>query len=208
MFSESLCEEAITAWIFLFRDSCFFATLRVVSILLAVSNGSRVETTNIKGTSPRNNAPKSRPYQKKPMLTLPKTNIAPENGWFFGDYFHFCGPAYFQWRAVSFRECNSPPLDSQRLQERLSSNQLFRGALVRPTLQPFVPEVDRGTTPRQGVKIWEFPGFNGCEFAICCPRFFELYIAWKLTLTLENPNFSSRKYIGHRLKWWDFPLSC
>eukprot|EP00434_Breviolum_minutum_P001320 symbB.v1.2.001161.t1/scaffold60.1/size581591/1 len=42
---------------------------------------------------------------------------------------------------------------SFEMQERLSSNQLFRGALVRPTLQPFVPEVDRGTTPRCDSKL-------------------------------------------------------
>jgi len=41
---------------------------------------------------------------------------------------------------------------SFEMQERLSGNQLFRGALVRPTLQPFVPEIDRGTTPRSDSK--------------------------------------------------------
>ena len=39
-------------------------------------------------------------------ITLPKTNIAPENGW-LGDYFH-CGKAYFRGRAVSFREGANP----------------------------------------------------------------------------------------------------
>ena len=36
--------------------------------------------------------------------TLPKTNIAPENGW-LEDYFPF-GMAYFQGRTVSFKEGN------------------------------------------------------------------------------------------------------
>ena len=35
-------------------------------------------------------------------LTLPETNIAPENGW-LEDEFPF-GMAQFQWRTVSFRE--------------------------------------------------------------------------------------------------------
>ena len=38
--------------------------------------------------------------------TLPKTNIAPENGWL--EYYFPLGMAYFQGRAVSFRECTFP----------------------------------------------------------------------------------------------------
>ena len=37
------------------------------------------------------------------MFTLPKTNIAPENGW-LEDEISYWGPAYFQGQAVSFRE--------------------------------------------------------------------------------------------------------
>ena len=40
------------------------------------------------------------------MVTLPKTNIAPENGWL--EYYLTIGKAYFQGRTVSFREGNSP----------------------------------------------------------------------------------------------------
>ncbi len=35
-------------------------------------------------------------------FTLPETNIAPENGWL--EYYFPIGEAYFQGRAVSFRE--------------------------------------------------------------------------------------------------------
>ena len=37
-------------------------------------------------------------------LTLPKTNIAPENGWL--EFYFLTGEACFQVRAVSFREGN------------------------------------------------------------------------------------------------------
>ena len=37
-------------------------------------------------------------------VTLPETNIAPENGWL--EYSFPFGMAYFQGRTVSFRECS------------------------------------------------------------------------------------------------------
>ena len=39
--------------------------------------------------------------------TLPETNIAPENGWLEYDPFLLGAMAYFQGRAVSFRECSA-----------------------------------------------------------------------------------------------------
>ena len=40
------------------------------------------------------------------MVTLPETNIAPENGWL--EYYFPIGMAYFQVRTVSFREGKPP----------------------------------------------------------------------------------------------------
>ena len=40
--------------------------------------------------------------KKTVVITLPKTNIAPTNGWL--EYYFPIGEAYFQGQAVSFRE--------------------------------------------------------------------------------------------------------
>ncbi len=41
-------------------------------------------------------------WEWKEWITLPETNIAPENGWL--EYYFPIGMAYFQVRTVSFRE--------------------------------------------------------------------------------------------------------
>ena len=49
---------------------------------------------------------RARGFSKKMMVTLPETNIAPENGWL--EYYFPIGMAYFQVRTVSFSEGKPP----------------------------------------------------------------------------------------------------